>query len=595
MGALPARRPGTWRLSARSSTIDHWASSVQATCWGARWTGQTLGPLSVAHPLESACKCPVGAFESADNCPVGVLRVLECPVGAGGGFGEGDSGVAGQVGGRGVGRGPLGHQAAEQRGRLGQPGPGPPRVHPGGEQRREHGRQVGPGLASAVSWNAGTSVRPPSATTSSRLAARLVHREPGRLRGRPAHLGERLVGVPRAGQQLLAQPRLPGQLQQLHGYGVLRLGAVAVQQRVELQQLVLGERLARPGDRSTRPGPPRHGRRSATRPSPGARTSPSCSSQVASRSPRPRARRSSSAPSTSVMAPACRTDPRRGTTGRLRAQSPVTRPRSALVAPRCFLASSRRRCEPRVGFVGTPRRRRRGEGAAEQLGQALAGGDPVAVLGAVLGGDDHDGAADQRPRARPARGALGVGERGRGRDVVDQLHPACRVVFTDWPPGPGERENRSTSSPAGMTRPAGSPGPGGTTRSSPGRLTPLAATRWRGRCPSPSAPRPPVVRRTRLVDRRRAGTTRPSRPRRRPGRRTRRPPPSGGTRRPRRSGTARRPAWRSPARPSDRRRRPGGSARSACRALQQRRDGVRRAVRVAGQARRPPTSRSRRA
>ncbi len=35
------------------------------------------------------------------------------------------------------------------------------------------------------------------------------------------------------------------------------------------------------------------------------------------------------------------------------------------------------------------------------------------------------------------------------------------VVLTDCPPGPDERLNRSTSSPAGMVSPSGRPRPGG--------------------------------------------------------------------------------------------------------------------------------------
>ena len=38
------------------------------------------------------------------------------------------------------------------------------------------------------------------------------------------------------------------------------------------------------------------------------------------------------------------------------------------------------------------------------------------------------------------------------------------VVLTPCPPGPDDRENRSTSSPPGTTTPAGMPGPGGIVR-----------------------------------------------------------------------------------------------------------------------------------
>ena len=37
------------------------------------------------------------------------------------------------------------------------------------------------------------------------------------------------------------------------------------------------------------------------------------------------------------------------------------------------------------------------------------------------------------------------------------------VVLTPCPPGPDARVNRSVSSPAGMVRPSGTPGPGGIT------------------------------------------------------------------------------------------------------------------------------------
>ena len=45
------------------------------------------------------------------------------------------------------------------------------------------------------------------------------------------------------------------------------------------------------------------------------------------------------------------------------------------------------------------------------------------------------------------------------------------VVLTDCPPGPEEREKRSVSSPAGIVRPPGSPGPEVTLRSVPGPPT----------------------------------------------------------------------------------------------------------------------------
>jgi len=51
--------------------------------------------------------------------------------------------------------------------------------------------------------------------------------------------------------------------------------------------------------------------------------------------------------------------------------------------------------------------------------------------------------ATARLRSRSGR----VGERSTSNDSSTRLS----VVLTDWPPGPEERENRSCSSPAGIT------------------------------------------------------------------------------------------------------------------------------------------------
>ena len=51
--------------------------------------------------------------------------------------------------------------------------------------------------------------------------------------------------------------------------------------------------------------------------------------------------------------------------------------------------------------------------------------------------------------------------------VVPRSRLSCTresAVLTLWPPGPEARENCSTSSPAGIRRPRGAPGPGGTSR-----------------------------------------------------------------------------------------------------------------------------------
>jgi len=44
------------------------------------------------------------------------------------------------------------------------------------------------------------------------------------------------------------------------------------------------------------------------------------------------------------------------------------------------------------------------------------------------------------------------------------------AVLTPWPPGPEDRENCSTNSPAGTLIPRGAPGPGGTCKSSTGSV-----------------------------------------------------------------------------------------------------------------------------
>ena len=78
--------------------------------------------------------------------------------------------------------------------------------------------------------------------------------------------------------------------------------------------------------------------------------------------------------------------------------------------PRCFFASIRRSCEPRVGLV----RRRLGGGrrerGAEDGGQPLAGGLPVAQLLAVLAGGDGQDAVDQAG-AEPVGQPLPLGAR----------------------------------------------------------------------------------------------------------------------------------------------------------------------------------------
>ncbi len=99
----------------------------------------------------------------------------------------------------------------------------------------------------------------------------------------------------------------------------------------------------------------------------------------------------------------------------------------SFVWPRCFLASSRRRCEPRVGWVGPSRRWRWSQGGAQQVGQPLAGRHPVAVLGAVLGGVHHEPAVDQPARSSwvsARRRWIRSGRRRRRRRTP--ARPGCR-------------------------------------------------------------------------------------------------------------------------------------------------------------------------
>ena len=96
-----------------------------------------------------------------------------------------------------------------------------------------------------------------------------------------------------------------------------------------------------------------------------------------------------------------------------------------------------------------PGRRRRGQRLAQQVGQPLARGDPVAVLGAVLGGGDRHpplGPAAQRPRA------LGVGEGGGGADVVLRAPRASRWC------SPTARRGPATSRTSPPARPQARPG-----------------------------------------------------------------------------------------------------------------------------------------
>ena len=167
-------------------------------------------------------------------------------------------------------------------------------------------------------------------------------------------------------------------------------------------------------------------------------------------------------------------------------QSPLTRPRSAFVSPRAFLASSRRRWEPRVGFVG----RRGGGGGASAVRSCSASRSRAA---ARLRCWERCSVATTRstgPGRRRSRRARCSSSSAAEAATSYSSSTRLSVVLTDCPPGPGERLNRSTSSASGISSPSGSPGPGGTRTVSPawrhsmaGHVsitigTPAATVRW---------------------------------------------------------------------------------------------------------------------
>ena len=135
-----------------------------------------------------------------------------------------------------------------------------------------------------------------------------------------------------------------------------------------------------------------------------------------------------------------------------------------------------------AGGPGGPTGCRRGSHrVAQQVGHPLARGHPVAALLAVLRrGHDEQPAADEPRVERPQHPApLGLGEPGEGA-TSSSSSTRLSAVLTPWPPGPDDRENRSTSRSPGTVRPCGTPGPGGTTRSiraSPCRPRARAAAR----------------------------------------------------------------------------------------------------------------------
>jgi len=139
--------------------------------------------------------------------------------------------------------------------------------------------------------------------------------------------------------------------------------------------------------------------------------------------------------------------------------------RLRLVSERNRFPSSRRRREPIVGRVG-----RRVTGGANASRRTAARRCLAAVRFSRWERCSEALMVSTVPESRPA-------SRSRARSrwtslravVVPRSRLSCTresAVLTPWPPGPDDRENCSTSSPAGIRRPPGAPGPGGTCRSS---------------------------------------------------------------------------------------------------------------------------------
>ena len=137
--------------------------------------------------------------------------------------------------------------------------------------------------------------------------------------------------------------------------------------------------------------------------------------------------------------------------------SPRTRPRSDLVWPRCFFASSRRslraagglRRHAAVGAAGASASRswsaRRSRAATRLRCCERCSEATIAHRRRAAG--EHAGPAGRRSSAVEAATSYSSSTR-------------LSVVLTDWPPGPDERLNRSTSSASRDHQPVGEPGPG---------------------------------------------------------------------------------------------------------------------------------------
>lgn len=139
--------------------------------------------------------------------------------------------------------------------------------------------------------------------------------------------------------------------------------------------------------------------------------------------------------------------------------------RSRLIPDRRFLASSRRRCDARVGLVA-----RRGTGGM--------------IASRIISARRLRAAARLRCCSRsldtvtvrtPSANREGSRSRTRARWIslsavvveISRLNWTRESdVLTPCPPGPPECENRSVNSAAGIVTPRGAPGPGGTCKSS---------------------------------------------------------------------------------------------------------------------------------
>ena len=128
-----------------------------------------------------------------------------------------------------------------------------------------------------------------------------------------------------------------------------------------------------------------------------------------------------------------------------RAHSPSSTRRRRFVAPRRFFASRRCSFAARDGRVGTRLRSTRSASASRATSRSIASSRLRA--GSARPGRSRAG------RARPARSRDASGDRSARSTPRRRTppRPASRVVFACCPPGPLERETRSSISESGST------------------------------------------------------------------------------------------------------------------------------------------------